>query len=86
MQEGPTVEAVVGRDTVLLADVTALDFEGGMGEFANAARVIEPGDLEDLEPSTMIWVWGERTGDRINADAVVYMVMPYSMGDHMPDQ
>ena len=95
MQEGPTVEAVVGRDTAVLADLTALDFdfsdpEGGMSEgmteFGNAARVIEPGNLEDLEPSTMIYVWGERTGDRINADAVVYVVMPFSMGDHMPGQ
>jgi hypothetical protein len=35
--------------------------------------------LEDIEPNTMIWIWGERTGDRINADAVLYLVLPISM-------
>jgi hypothetical protein len=41
--------------------------------------VIEEGVLEDIEPNTMIWIWGERTGDRINADAVLYLVLPISM-------
>ncbi len=100
MSEGPTVEVVIDRDTAILADVTALDFdfgdpEGGMiammqseglGEMANAERSIEPGALEDIEPGSMIWIWGERSGDRINATAVVYLVLPFSMGDMMPSQ
>ena len=99
LSEGPEVEVVVDRNTALLADVTAEDFDfsgmmsgdgDGMGmgmpeneevsEFANSERVIEPGLLEDVEPGTMIWIWGERSGDRINATAVLYLVLPFSMG------
>lgn len=97
LSEGPTVEVVVDRNTAILADVTAADFDfsgmmsgdgGGTGmpdneevaEFANMKRVIEPGVLEDIEPNTMIWIWGERSGDRINATAVLYLVLPFSMG------
>ena len=97
LSEGPTVEVVVERDTVILADVTAMDFDFGdfrmggrdgmaipQGEGMEAfdestRRVIEEGVLEDIEPNTMIWIWGERTGDRIVATAVLYMVLPFSM-------
>ena len=90
-QEGPPVEVVVDRDTVILADVTALSFDWSSiaealqgenrSELASADRVIEPGALEEVEPNTMIWIWGERSGDRINATTVLYMVLPFSMGD-----
>lgn len=95
VQEGPTIEVVVDRDTVILADVTAMDFSFGdfsgdgmdmmQGEGTEAfskstKRVIEPSTLEDIEPNTMIWIWGERTGDRINATAVLHVVLPFSMG------
>jgi hypothetical protein len=90
VEEGPSVEVVVDRDTVILADVTALSFDwssitealqgDNVSELASADRVIEPGVLEDVEPNTMIWIWGERTGDRINATVVLYMVLPFSMG------
>jgi len=92
MSEGPTVEVVVDRDTEILADVTALDFdfsnitEGNIMQAAESEafaestkRVIEEGVLEDIEPNSMIWIWGERNGDRINADAVLYLVLPFSM-------
>jgi hypothetical protein len=92
LSESPPVEVVVERDTVILADVTALDFDFsniGPGNLMDAAqsdafaegtkRVIEEGVLEDIEPNTMIWIWGQRTGDRINADAVLYLVLPISM-------
>ncbi len=92
LSESPPVEVVVDRDTAILADVTALNFDFsniGPGNLMGAAqsdafaedttRVIEEGVLEDIEPNTMIWIWGERTGDRINADAVLYLVLPFSM-------
>ena len=93
--EGPTVEVVITRDTILYADVTAEDFdfsspggqgshgEGGMSgmsdEMFTADKVIEPGVLEDIETNTNIVVWGERTGDRITATTVLYIVVPLGM-------
>ena len=92
--EGPTVEVVITRDTILYADVTFEDFDfssrggqgshgeggmSGMSEMFTADRVIEPGVLEDIETNTNIVVWGERTGDRITATTVLYIVEPLGM-------
>lgn len=85
---GPIVEVVVNRDTLMLADVSALDFtrggggtggggdHSGPGIFANLDRVIEPGELEEININDNIFVWGERTGDRITAITILYLVIP----------
>lgn len=94
----PPVEVVIDRNTAVLADVTAMDFDfsnifangggslelntesEGMEAFAEGTtRTIEQGSLEDMETNQMIWVWGERNGDRIDAEAVLYIVLPFSM-------
>ena len=86
---------VITRDTILYADVTLEDFDlssrggqgshgeggmSGMSEMFTADRVIEPGVLEDIETNTIV-VWGERTGDRITATTVLYIVVPLGMGE-----
>jgi hypothetical protein len=91
--EEPPVEVVVGPDTLILADVTAVEFlnniTGGtnkdgagwdaLGE--EPARVIEPGALEDIKPKTMIWIWGDRDDGRLNASTLLYLVSPIGAGN-----
>jgi hypothetical protein len=93
----PPIEVVIDRNTAVLADVTAMDFDfsnifagggnlelntesEGMEAFAEGTtRTIEQGSLEDMETNQMIWIWGERNGDRIDAEAILYIVLPFSM-------
>ena len=75
--DGPEVEVVVTRDTILYEDRTT-DVYGGdsrpreSGEM-RVQQVIEPIDsLDGLGPNCELQAWGDRRGDRVIAEVVVY--------------
>jgi hypothetical protein len=70
--DGPTVEIVVTSQTILYKDVTMNQFDGPPPSGQKIQQVLEPGSLEDVGESSMITVWGRKTGDRFIADVLVY--------------
>jgi hypothetical protein len=77
--DGPEIEVVVTRDTVIYSDET--DIHGGelssreSGE-KTIQQVIKPVDsLDEIGPNTELQVWGERRGDRLVAEVLVYRVV-----------
>jgi hypothetical protein len=61
------------RDTSVLADVTALDFDFGDRD-AGVMAMMTSGGMTELGNSA----------PAIEAEAMVYLVAPFSMGDMMP--
>jgi hypothetical protein len=70
--DGPTVEVVVTSQTTIYKDVTMKQFNGPPPEGQKIQQVVEPGSLDDIGESSLITVWGKKTGDRIIADVLVY--------------
>jgi hypothetical protein len=70
---GPLVEVVVTRDTVLYADITSFDAPVIDGKVQQA---LEPGTLDDIGPEALVQVWGEQQGDRLLARVLVYDYLP----------
>ncbi len=70
--DGPTVEVVVTTQTIIYVDVTMKQFDGPPPEGQKIQQVLETGMLDDLGQSSLITVWGKKTGDRIIADVLVY--------------
>lgn len=75
--DGPEVEIVVTRDTILYLDETDDAYRGDSrpqesGE-VRVQQVIKPIDsLDGLGPNCELRAWGERRGDRVVAEVVVY--------------
>ena len=71
---GPELEVVITRDTIIYRDVTDLTTdtptESGEREIVQQLRQID--SLEDMPENAEIEVWGERSGDRIVADVLVF--------------
>lgn len=75
---GPEMEVVVDRNTTLYLDIT--DYSMGdapeSGERIVQQQVKEVGSLEDLPENAEIQVWGNRSGDRITANVLVFGKLP----------
>ncbi len=71
---GPELEVVLTRDTLLYLDMT--DVAGQMpdqsGEVTITQEIRPITDSSQIETQMEIQVWGERRGDRIVADIVVF--------------
>jgi hypothetical protein len=86
---GPIVEIVITRDTLLLVDVSAKDITSQSGNnngnhssggvFTGLDRVIESGVLEEIQLNDSVFIWGERVGDRIIAKTILYVIFPQSI-------
>jgi len=70
--DGPTVEIVVTSQTKIYKDVTMRQFEGPSPEGQKIQQVLEEGSLDDVGESSMITIWGKKTGDRFIAEILVY--------------
>ncbi len=77
--DGPIVEVVVTRDTVIYRDETetpnprSADIESGEH---TVQQVVEPVDsLDELGSNTELQVWGERRGDRVVAAVLAYRIV-----------
>lgn len=68
--DGPVIEVVVNRDTQIFQDITEMPFNRSEG--GEVEQKLEPGSVDDIAPNSMVSVWGEKQGDRIIADVVVY--------------
>lgn len=70
--DGPTVEVVVTSQTTIYIDTTMQQFDGPPPEGQKIQQVVEPGTLDKIGQSSMLTVWGRKTGDRVIADILVY--------------
>lgn len=71
---GPELEVVLTRDTLFFRDVTDVAGQqpAASGE-VTITQEVQPVDNPDLiEPQMEVQVWGERSGDRITAEIVVF--------------
>jgi hypothetical protein len=93
-QENITVEVIVTNQTKVYQNSTTVG-EGNIIQGDEAPDIselseiiseedivmkIEPGDATQIGPTSFITVWGEKTGDRIIADFILYQ-KPLSFGD-----
>ena len=72
---GPEVEVVVNDNTVIYHDVTDLDFKPSAqenGEKIIQQRVELAASANGVGENTELQVWGERQGDQIMAEVLVY--------------
>jgi hypothetical protein len=77
--DGPEVEVIVTRDTAIYSDETDIHGDGltsrESGE-KTIQQVIKLADsLDEVGPNTELQVWGERRGDRVVAEVLVYKVV-----------
>jgi hypothetical protein len=70
--DGPTVEIVVTSQTKIYKDVTMRQFDGPPPEGQKIQQVLEEGSFDDVGQSSMMTVWGKKTGDRLIAAILVY--------------
>lgn len=70
--DGPTVEIVVTSQTKIYKDVTMRQFDGPPPEGQKIQQTLESGSLDDVGQSSMLTVWGKKTGDRFIAEILVY--------------
>jgi hypothetical protein len=77
--DGPEVEVVYTRDTVLYRDETEMPIAepGKMksGEHTIQQTIVPAGSLEEIGQNTELQVWGRKRGDRIVAEVIVYRVV-----------
>jgi hypothetical protein len=72
--DGPTVEVVVTTKTAVYRDTTMEQFSGKdlPSGSPTIQQLLQPGTLDELGQDSMITVWGQKTGNRIIADVLVY--------------
>jgi hypothetical protein len=71
--DGPTVEVVVTPQTLIYDDVTFKQYSTLPPTGQKIQQVLAPGSLDDIGQASLVTVWGKQTGDRVIADALVYM-------------
>jgi hypothetical protein len=71
---GPELEVVLTRDTQLYRDVT--DIAGQMPDESGEVTIVQElqpvTDAGQIEPQMEVQVWGERRGDRVVAEVLVF--------------
>jgi hypothetical protein len=73
---------VVTRDTKIYRDITFTDImvmnEGGeIPELPeNIEMKVEPAPADEIGTNSMVTIWGERRGDRITADVILFQPPP----------
>ncbi len=78
---GPTVEVVVTPRTTVYKDVTMQQYNGRRppprgSDPVTIQQVVQPGSLDEIVENCQIAAWGNKTGDRIIADVLVYLPPP----------
>ena len=81
---GPEVEVVITRDTVLYQDVTEIPGQGGVPGKAGDTTVTQQvkliDSLDDLNGNAELQVWGTRRADRVVADILVFGIVDPNLG------
>jgi hypothetical protein len=70
---GPELEVVIGPNTLFYEDVTEVDFEPAESGERRLVQEIQSVDgFGELQEGASLTAWGEREGDRILAELVVF--------------
>jgi hypothetical protein len=72
---GPVVEVVTTQETAIYKDITNIEIEPSAQQSGEQKiqQVVQPdSSLAEVDENTELQVWGERRGDRVVAELVVY--------------
>ena len=69
--DGPVVEVVTTHDTLIYRDDTLRQLEG-VAPAGPIKQDLKPGSLDELGKNSTLQAWGERRGDRVVAEVVVF--------------
>lgn len=69
MNYGPKVEVVVTNETLIYRDTTKM-VEPTSGKTQTVQQTVEVSTLDELNPQSMVTVWGRKSGDRIIAEVL----------------
>ncbi len=72
-------EIVVTNETEVYVDVTNNQLDD-LKDGDTLKQILKPGSIEELGFLTFLQVWGERRGERVIADFLVYMLPPTLVG------
>ncbi|HVN55543.1 MAG TPA: hypothetical protein VMT46_14515 [Anaerolineaceae bacterium] len=72
----PTTEVVVSRETRVYRDATLDDQSRAPATNQTLDQVLEKSAVNQIQRGMMLMAWGERRGDRLMAEVVVYMNPP----------
>jgi hypothetical protein len=70
-QRGPQVEVVITSTTMIYRETTNPS-EPLSAENQTIRQTVEPATLDDLDPRSMVMVWGRKSGDRVIADVLMF--------------
>ena len=73
-QPGPIVEVVITGQTVIYQETTRPS-EPLSAENQTIYQTVQPSTPEDLDPQSMLMVWGRKSGDRVIAEVLLYSDM-----------
>jgi hypothetical protein len=68
------LEVVITNETTVYEDVTEKNLGNSSG--GTVQQEIQPGSADDIGESSVVSAWGQKTGDRLVADVVVYTAPP----------
>jgi hypothetical protein len=74
--DGPVVEIVTTHDTLIYHDVTSQQFTNGLPS-GPIQQVLDPGTLNEIGKDSIVSVWGERRGDRVVAEVLVFSAVKW---------
>jgi hypothetical protein len=70
--DGPVLEVVVTTNTKIYSDVTAQNNQNRPRNSTPIQQRVVPGNLDEIDHNTIINAWGNKSGDRLIADVLVY--------------
>ena len=68
---GRTSEVVVTSETAVYVDTTQEDVDGAFSD-GKLHQQVEPGSVDEMGELSFVRAWGEKRGERLIADVVVY--------------
>ncbi len=73
--DGPVVEVVATHDTLVYRDDMFKQL-GGAAPSGPVKQVLTPGSLDEIDETSAVQAWGERRGDRLVAEVIVFAPQP----------
>jgi hypothetical protein len=70
--DGPVLEVVVTTNTKIYSDVTAQNNQNRPRNGTPIQQRVVPGNLDEIDHNTIINAWGNKSGDRLTADVLLY--------------
>lgn len=73
--DGPVVELVTTHDTRIYRD-DLLQKLDGVAPSGQVQQILEPGSVDEIGENSFVEAWGQRRGDRLVAEVVVFKPNP----------